>query len=257
MSNRPRVIPCLLLQAGGLVKTKKFRDPVYIGDPVNAVRIFNDKEVDEIVIFDIDAAKNNCGPNFELIAEIAGEAFMPMTYGGGVRSIEHIRRLIRAGVEKVAINLGATDDPSLLLNSSRVFGRQAIVGAVDVKNTLFRDYKATSASGCIDVARGLIDHILYLQNNGVGEIFVNHIDRDGCMQGYDISLLKKIKAVTKVPVVACGGAGHIGHLAEAVFQGGVDAVAAGSMFVFHGKHNAVLITYPTKHDLDLAFKIVI
>jgi cyclase len=251
MSRRARVIPCLLLQSGGLVKTKKFRDPVYVGDPVNAVRIFNEKEADEIVILDIDATRLGRPPDFDLVAEIAGEAFMPVTYGGGVRSLADIRRLIRSGVEKVAINHAATVDTALVTEASRVFGRQAIVGVIDVKKNFFGGYKATTRSASHDVACDLLEHIRNLQCAGVGELFVNHVDRDGMMQGYDIDLLKKIVSVADVPVVACGGAGTLQHFIQAVEEAGVAAVAAGSMFVFHGKHRAVLITYPTGFTLDV------
>jgi cyclase len=251
MTRRARVIPCLLLKDGGLVKTRKFRDPVYVGDPVNAVRIFNEKEADEIVILDIDASVRGAAPDFALIAEIAGEAFMPVTYGGGVRSLSDVKQLIRSGVEKVAINNAATQNIDLISEAAAMFGRQAIVGVIDIKKTILSGYKATTRSGSAEIGKNFLDHIKDLQRAGVGEIFVNHIDRDGTMQGYDLELFKRIVSVVDVPVVACGGAGSLEHFVEVIAEAGVDAVAAGSLFVFHGKHRAVLITYPTDFVLNL------
>ena len=239
---RSRVIPCLLLRGNGLVKTKKFKDPVYIGDPVNAMRIFSDKEADEIVVLDIDATKNGREPNYDLISEIAGEAFMPMAYGGGVTCVDQVRRLIRCGIEKVVINSAALSSPDLIYESARIFGRQAIVGSVDVRKTLFGSYRVVTHSGTRNAEVDLNVHISNLVASGVGEIFLNNIDRDGTMEGYDLQLINKVSAGLQVPLVACGGAGSKEHLIEGI-QAGASAVAAGSMFVFHGKHRAVLISY--------------
>jgi cyclase len=239
---RSRVIPCLLLRGNGLVKTKKFKDPVYIGDPVNAMRIFSDKEADEIVVLDIDATKNGREPNYDLISEIAGEAFMPMAYGGGVTCVDQVRRLIRCGIEKVVINSAALSSPNLIYESARIFGRQAIVGSVDVRKTLFGSYRVVTHSGTRNAEVDLDVHISNLVTAGVGEIFLNNIDRDGTMEGYDLQLINKVSEGLQVPLVACGGAGSKEHLIEGI-QAGASAVAAGSMFVFHGKHRAVLISY--------------
>lgn len=247
-----RVIPCLLVRGNGLVKTKKFKDAVYVGDPVNAVRIFSDKEADEIVILDIDASREGREPNYELIAEMAGEAFMPVAYGGGVRTLEQIRRLIRSGVEKVVINTLATESTDTIRAAVEVFGSQAIVGAIDVRRKLFGGYAVMSKSGTIETKLNLQQHIQTLVEAGVGELFINDIDRDGTMQGYDLSLVRSL-AKAPVPVVVCGGAGTMAHLREAVRDGGVSAVAAGSMFVFHGKHRAVLISYPKANELEKLF----
>ncbi len=241
---RPRVIPCLLLRGNGLVKTRRFRDPVYVGDPVNAVRIFSEKEADEIAVLDIDASREGREPNYELIAEIAGEAFMPVAYGGGVRTLEQMRRLIRSGVEKVVVNSAAVESPSVLSEGAAVFGSQAIVGGVDVKRTLLGGYRVVAKSGTVDARIGLDEHLASLVASGVGEIFLNSVDRDGTMSGYDLALVKHVTARVTVPVVACGGAGRLEHLSEAIREGGASAVAAGSLFVFHGKHRAVLINYP-------------
>lgn len=242
--NRPRVIPCLLIRGHGLVKTRKFKDPVYIGDPINAVRIFSEKEVDELVIMDIDASVEGREPNYELIAEIAGEAFMPMAYGGGVVTLEQVRKLIRLGVEKIIINSAAIKSIDVIKQAAALFGSQAIVGCVDIKKTLFGGYRVMSHSGQVDTKKEPIAYIKSLVAAGVGEIIVNNVDQDGMMNGYDVKLLRSITEKINVPVVACGGAGTVDHLLSGVSEGGVSAVAAGSMFVFHGKHRAVLINYP-------------
>jgi cyclase len=249
-----RVIPCLLIRGNGLVKTRKYKDAVYVGDPVNAVRIFSDKEADEIVILDIDASRMGYEPNFELIAEISGEAFMPVSYGGGVRTLEQIRRLIRSGVEKVVINSMATESMDLILEAVKVFGSQAIVGGVDVRRKMFGGFSVVAKSATVATRLNLQEHIQNLVQAGVGELFINDVDRDGTMEGYSLDL---VKAVTKspVPVVVCGGAGTNEHLSQAVLEGGASAVAAGSMFVFHGKHRAVLINYPKPNELEIIFKV--
>ncbi len=248
-----RVIPCLLLRGNGLVKTRKFKDAVYVGDPVNAVRIFSDKEADEIVILDIDASREGREPNYELIAEMAGEAFMPVAYGGGVRSLEQIRRLIRSGVEKVVINTLATESTDTIRAAVDVFGSQAIVGAVDVRRKLFGGYAVMAKSATVETKLSIQQHIQSLVQAGVGELLINDVERDGAMTGYDLALVRSV-AQAPVPVVVCGGAGSIEHLRQAVHEGGASAVAAGSMFVFHGKHRAVLINYPKAVELEAIFK---
>jgi cyclase len=248
-----RVIPCLLLRGNGLVKTKKFRDAIYVGDPVNAVRIFSDKEADEIVILDIDASREGREPNYELIAEMAGEAFMPVAYGGGIRSLEQIRRLIRSGVEKVVINTLATESTDTIRAAVDVFGSQAIVGAVDVRRKLLGGYAVVVKSGTETTRLNLQQHTQNLVQAGVGELFINDVERDGCMSGYDLALVRHV-ARAPVPVVVCGGAGTLEHMREAVHVGGASAVAAGSMFVFHGKRRAVLLNYPKTVELKNIFK---
>lgn len=240
-----RLIPCLLLRGNGLVKTKKFKESVYIGDPVNAVRIFSEKEVDELVILDIDATREGREPNYELIAEIAGECFMPVAYGGGIRTLAQARKLIRCGIEKVVINSASVDSTGFIREIADVFGSQAVVCSVDAKKTLFGGHRVFVKSGTIDTKLKPEDHAAALVQAGAGEIFLNSIDCDGQMQGYDIELIKKVSTSVNVPVVACGGAGTLDHMRKAMIQGGASAVAAGSMFVFYGKHSAVLINYPT------------
>lgn len=241
---RNRVIPCLLIRGNGLVKTRKFKDAVYIGDPVNAARIFSEKEADEIVVLDIDASREGREPNYELVAEIAGECFMPMAYGGGVRSLEQVRKLIRSGVEKVVINSAAVDSVGIITEASDVFGSQAIVAAVDVKRTLLGGFRVLAKSASVETRLKLDVHVRQLVAAGAGEIFLNSIDRDGMMVGYDLDLVRSVTQHVNVPVVACGGAGTVNHLIEAVRDAGASAAAAGSMFIFHGKHRAVLISYP-------------
>ena len=244
-----RVMPCLLLRGRGLVKTRKFKDPVYLGDPVNAVHIFNEKEVDELVLLDIDASREGREPDYELVAEIAGECFMPIAYGGGIKTLDQVRKLIRCGVEKIVINSAATESTEVIRAAADLFGSQAVVGAIDVKKTLLGGYKVFSKSGTVEVKIKLEDYIGNLLAAGVGEIFLNSIDRDGVMMGYDLQLIRHVANIVNVPVVACGGAGTVEHLKQAVKEGGATAVAAGSMFVFHGKLRGVLINYP--QDLRL------
>lgn len=248
---RPRVIPCLLIQGNGLVKTKKFNAPVYVGDPVNAMRIFSDKEADEIVVLDIDASKRGAEPNYELISEMAGEAFMPMAYGGGVSSVEQIRRLIRCGIEKVVINSAAVHSKEWIREAVGIFGSQAIVGGVDVKKSLLGGYRVVIRSATEETKLDLDRHVADLVEVGIGEILLNSVDRDGTMAGYDLPLIQRVAKGVSVPIVACGGAGTVEHLAEGV-RSGASAVAAGSMFVFHGKHRAVLISYLSSAELGSA-----
>lgn len=242
---RARVIPCLLVRGHGLVKTRKFKDPVYVGDPINAVRIFSEKEVDELVVLDIDASREGREPNYELISEIAGECFMPVAYGGGIRTLEQVRRLIRSGVEKVVINSAACESTQVIADAAKVFGSQAVVAAVDVRKAMLGGYKVVARSATLETRLKLDEHVQRLVDAGAGEILLNSVDRDGTMAGYDLDLIHSVTRRVNVPVVACGGAGTVEHLRQAVRDAGASAVAAGSMFVFHGKHRAVLINYPT------------
>jgi cyclase len=246
---RARVMPCLLLRGHGLVKTRRFMDPVYIGDPVNAGRIFSEKDVDELVLLDIDASREQRDPDYELIAEIAGECFMPVAYGGGIRTLAQVRRLIRSGVEKVVVNSAACESTEVIRAAADVFGSQAVVGAVDVRKPLLGGWRVMARSGSVDTGLALDAHVRALELAGAGELLVNHIDRDGTMLGFDLDLIRRVAALVGVPVVACGGAGSVEHLRQAVLEGGASAVAAGSLFVFHGRHKAVLINYPSAAEL--------
>lgn len=247
--NKTRVIPVLLLRGKGLVKTVKFKDPKYIGDPINSVRIFNEKEVDELVFLDITATPEGRGPDFDLLADIAGEAFMPMAYGGGVSSLEQVQRIFALGFEKVVIDTAAYGAPQLIRDAVAIYGSQSIVGCVDVRRTLLGRYELHSHAGKTRQSVGLLEHVSALERLGVGEIIVNSVDRDGTQSGYDLKLLLQVSSAVSVPVVACGGASGLDDFVAAVEQGGASAVAAGSLFVFVGPHRAVLINYPDRAEL--------
>jgi len=252
--NKTRVIPVLLLRGAGLVKTVKFKDPKYVGDPINAIRIFNEKEVDELVFLDITATPKGRSPPFDLLKDIAGEAFMPMAYGGGVSSLEQVKRIFGLGFEKVIINTAAYRDMELISEAAAIFGSQSIVGAIDVKSGLWGGYELRSGGGRKKESVGLAEHLGALERAGAGEILVNSMDRDGTMSGYDLKLLNQVRPCVKVPVVACGGAAGVNDFVDAVETGHADAVAAGSMFVFVGPHRAVLINYPDRSVLTRALK---
>lgn len=247
--NKTRVIPALLLRGQGLVKTVKFKDPKYVGDPINAVRIFNEKEVDELVFLDITATPEGRGPDFELLSDIASEAFMPMAYGGGVTTLEQVKRIFELGFEKVIVNSAAYKKPGLIAEAAAIFGSQSMVGCVDVRKTLLGRYELCSASARVKEKVSLQEHLAALTLSGVGEILVNAVDRDGTMGGYDVKLLREVSAAVTVPVIACGGAGSVDHFVQAVEDGHASAVAAGSLFVFMGPHRAVLINYPERKVL--------
>jgi cyclase len=247
---KTRVIPCLLLQGHGLVKTVQFKNPRYIGDPLNSVRIFNDKEVDELIFLDISATTEKREPNFDLVKAIASEAFMPFGYGGGVSTSEHVRKLIHLGVEKVVINSQAVENPSFIYEASCLSGSQSIVVSIDVKKTLFGKYVVMTHGGMHNTGLEPVGFAKRMQEMGAGEIFLNSIDRDGTMKGYDVDLIQRVASAVSIPVVACGGAATSHDFVLAVRDGGASAVAAGSMFVFHGKHKAVLITYPPISELE-------
>ena len=248
-----RIIPCLLLKGEGLVKTVKFKDPKYVGDPINAVKIFNDKEVDELIFLDIEATVEGRRPPIKLISEISSECFMPLSYGGGLRDLDDLKTIFNAGVEKVIINSYAIENPNFISEASELYGSQSIVVAIDVKRSSKGKYEIFSRGGRKKTNLDPVEHAMKMETLGAGEIFLNSIDRDGTMKGYDIGLIKEVAESVSIPVVACGGAGRIEHFVEAVKKGGASAVAAGSMFVFHGKHRAVLTTYPSVEELGKAF----
>jgi cyclase len=239
----------LLLSGAGLVKTIQFKRPKYVGDPINAVRIFNDKEVDEIVFLDIMASRSNSEPAFNLLAEIASEAFMPFGYGGGIKSVKDIERLIKIGIEKVILNTIAYKNPRLVADASSIFGSQSIVISIDVKRNFWGKYEVWTDCGNFNTKLSPVGYALKMRDLGAGEIFLNSIDRDGTMKGYDLQLIKSITDHLSIPLVACGGAASLNDFHLAVNKSGASAVAAGSMFVFHGIHRAVLITYPEYNEL--------
>lgn len=245
---KPRVIPVLLLQNDGLVKTTKFKDPKYVGDPINAIKIFNDKEVDELVFLDIEASKGKRSIDYELISNIASECFMPLCYGGGIKDIESIRKILQLGVEKIAINSYAFENPDLIKEAALLFGTSTIVISIDVKKNIFGKYEIWTNGGTKKIKTGLNEAILNMEQLGAGEILINSIDKDGTMLGYDCKLIEQVSKLVSIPVVAAGGAGKILDFKNAI-NSGASAVAAGSMFVFHGKHKAVLITYPSRKEI--------
>lgn len=240
--NRPRIIPFLLLREGSLVKTQRFTAPKYIGDPINAVKIFNEKEVDELVLLDIAATSAGREPDYARIEDIASEAFMPVGYGGGITGLGQIERLFKAGVEKVSLNSVLYDNPGLVAEAARIFGSQSIVAGVDVKRD-FLGRQALFSHGGRQRRKVEIDaHVRQLEDLGVGELALQSIDRDGMMNGYDLAFIDKVAKSVSIPVICIGGAGTVEHLREGL-RAGASAAGAGAMFVFHGKHKAVLISY--------------
>ena len=246
---RPRVIPALLLQDKGLVKTVKFKDPVYLGDPINIVRIFNDKEVDELILLDITATNQNRPPAFDRLGNITSECFMPLGYGGGIRSMDDIKKLLSIGIEKVILNTSAVENPMLVRAAADYAGSQAVVISIDVKKNFLGKYDVFIRSGRKGTGLDPVKHAIEMEKQGAGELFVNAIDRDGTMQGYDLDLIRCVSEAVSIPVVACGGAGRLQDLADAIKIGGASAAAAGSLFVFQGPLRGVLISYPSQDDL--------
>ncbi|MBS1488670.1 MAG: imidazole glycerol phosphate synthase subunit HisF [Bacteroidetes bacterium] len=250
---RFRVIPALLLQDGGLVKSIRFRQHKYVGDPINAVKIFNEKGVDEIVL--LDRSTNGKGPHIEKLKDIASEAFMPMGYGGGITTIHQIRELILGGFEKVILNTSAFETPQLITEGAQLVGSQSIVAGIDVKKNWLGKYKVYVANGTKNTGADPVAYAKKMEQAGAGEILLTCIDRDGTFEGFDVALVQAVSRAVSIPVVAAGGAGSIEHLDDAV-RHGASAVAAGSMFVFQLPHRAVLISYPSETELKELFSRV-
>lgn len=242
------MIPALLIQKGGLVKSVKFKNHKYVGDPINAVKIFNEKEVDEIVILDISATVEKRGPNFLQIKELASEAFMPLGYGGGITKLEDITKLITTGVEKVVINTSAYNNPRLISDGAKYIGSQSIVVSIDVKKNVWGKYKVYVQNGLKNTNLDPVQFARQMENAGAGELFLNAIDRDGTFSGYDTELIKLISSSINIPLVAIGGGACVEDMAKAI-ESGASAVSAGSMFVFQRPHRAVLISYPKQQEL--------
>lgn len=241
---RTRVIPVLLLRGQGLYKTIRFKNPQYVGDPINAIKIFNEKEVDELILLDIDASKKGEEPNYKMIQSFCSECFMPVCYGGGITSVLQMRRIFELGIEKIAVNTSSLKDLRLIAEASADFGSQSIIASVDVVKDFWGQYHVYNhVTGKKEKVK-LKDYINQMQQAGAGELFLNSVDKDGTLSGYDTNLLQQVVSYCSLPIVACGGAASVDDFVAAK-KIGISGCAAGSMFVFHGRHRAVLITYPT------------
>jgi cyclase len=250
----PRIIPCLLLHEEGLVKTKNFKDPKYIGDPLNAVKIFNEKEADELIVLDIDASKLKSEPNFKLIKQLAGECRMPLCYGGGIRSLEQAKKIIRLGVEKVAFSSIAIEDPKIVTHIANSIGSQSVVVILDVKKNFFGKYEVWINNATKNSKKNILDIIKEYEKLGAGEIVINSIDQDGNMNGYDLSLARIVQKSINIPSTFLGGAGSLDDIANLINTCGIVGAAAGSFFVFKGIYRAVLISYPSRKQKEILIK---
>ncbi|RYE49443.1 MAG: imidazole glycerol phosphate synthase cyclase subunit [Hyphomicrobiales bacterium] len=250
---RPRLIPCLLLRNGGLVKTRQFRDATYVGDPINAVRIFNEKEVDELLVIDIDATVRGREPNYDLIAQMAAECRMPLTYGGGVCTPEQVQHIIKLGVEKVALSSAAIANLALISDAARIVGSQSIAVVADVRRRTDGSFEVFTHSGTKATGKApeAVAHLA--AEAGAGEFIVNDIDRDGMLAGYDLALVARCRAATSLPMSILGGAASLDDIAGLFAQYPIIGAAAGSLFVFKGKYRAVLINYPDRRRKEELF----
>ena len=246
---RPRIIPCLLMHKGGLVKTVGFEKPKYVGDPLNAVRIFNEKEVDELMVLDIDATRQGREPDYALLRNLAAECRMPLAYGGGVNRVEQFERLISLGVEKVAVSSAALADPGLIGKAAARVGRQSVVVVLDVRRK-GAHYEIFTHNGSVATGVEVVDFARRAEASGAGEIVINSIDRDGQMKGYDLDLVRRVRECITLPLTVLGGAGSLADIGALVREWGIVGAAAGSLFVFKGVYRAVLINYPSRQDKD-------
>lgn len=248
---RPRIIPCLLVHDKGLVKTVKFSSPKYVGDPINAVRIFNEKEVDELIVLDIDATVNGVGPDFKMIERLAAECRMPFCYGGGIKTAQQAKTIIGLGVEKVAISSIALENPQIVGEIAREVGNQSVVVVLDIKKKLFGSkYEVWVRNGKVNTHKDPVEFAQQLESLGVGEIVLNSIDNDGVMKGYDLSLAQRVREVTTVPMSVVGGAGSLADMGKLINTLGIVGAIAGSLFVFKGVYKAVLINYPNPTEKE-------
>lgn len=251
---RPRIIASLLIQYNGLVKTTKFKEPRYLGDPMNAVRIFNEKEVDELAVFDISATVNGKGPNFKMIENFAEQCTMPLCYGGGITKIEEAQQIFSLGVEKIAISSAAFTNPKLITELSNKVGSQSVVVVLDLKKKLFGGYEVFTHNGTKVIGKSPFELIQNFQALGAGEIVINNIDEDGMMNGYDFSLIEKVREYTTLPITVLGGAGSMEDIGRLIERFGIIGAAAGSKFVYKGKLKGVLINYPNNEEKRAAIR---
>ena len=247
---RPRVIPCLLVKGGGLIKTTRFAAPKYVGDPINAVRIFNEKEVDELIVLDIDATVRGREPDYTMIRNLAAECRMPLCYGGGVKTVEQAAKIVGMGVEKVAVSSAAVEDPDLIGSMARVVGGQSVVVVIDVRRGSRDAYDVWTHNGTRRAGREAARLARAMERQGAGEIVVNSIDNDGMMKGYDLELVSAVRNEVSLPLTALGGVGSLAHVRALVDRFGLIGAAAGSLFVFKGVYRAVLINYPSRAEKD-------
>ena len=248
---RPRIIPCLLVHQKGLVKSVNFKNYKYVGDPLNAVRIFNEKEVDELIVLDIDASVENREPDYKMIENLAAECNMPICYGGGIKTIEQAQKIFSLGVEKIAISSAIINDISLIEKMVEIVGSQSIVVVLDVKKSFFGTYEIYIHNGKIKTDKNLLAFVKELEILGVGEIIINSIDQDGVMKGYDFNLIEKVRNAINIPITVLGGAGSLIDIQKLISKFGLIGSAAGSLFVFKGIYKAVLINYPSRTEKDL------
>lgn len=252
---RPRIIPSLLMHDKGLVKTVNFKSPKYVGDPINAVRIFNEKEVDELAFFDIDATVLNKEPDYILIEKLANQSRMPLCYGGGVKTVEQAQKIFGLGVEKIALSSAVIQNPQLVTHIAARVGSQSVIVVLDVKKKMLGGYEIYTHNGKKSTGINPIEFAKELEKFGAGEIIINSIDQDGVMKGYDLDLINKIAEIISIPMTVLGGAGSISDIEKVIDKHGIIGVAAGSLFVFKGPYKAVLISYPTQIEKNKIFKI--
>jgi imidazole glycerol-phosphate synthase subunit HisF len=251
---RPRIIPCLLVKDKGLVKTVRFTDAKYVGDPINAVKIFNEKEADELIVLDIDATVHGAEPDYVMIRHLAAECRMPLCYGGGVKTREQAKTIIGLGVEKVALSSAVVADPGIISAIADEVGSQSVAVVLDVRRKgRTNEYEVFTHNGTVATGKNPVALAQLAEKNGAGEIVVNSIDNDGAMKGYDVELIRKIRAVTRGPMSVLGGAGSLKDIAQVIREFGVLGVAAGSLFVFKGTYRAVLINYPAAAEREQLF----
>jgi imidazole glycerol-phosphate synthase subunit HisF len=247
---KTRVIPCLQLIGDSLVKTIKFKNPSYIGDPINTVRIFNELEVDELCLLDITASQENREPPIEILQQISNECFMPLSYGGGLKDFDTAKKIMAIGFEKLVVNTQAWRRLELITKLSEHFGAQAVIGSIDVKKNLFGKYNVFISDGTEKIDMDVIDWAKKLQEAGAGEILITSMDKDGTWSGFDIELTRKVSDALSVPVIANGGAGSIAHIGEAVKKGNASAVCLGRMVVYQQKGMGVLVNFPDKTKIE-------